>query len=194
LDLIAGLKSELFKPLVTLLVPGAIAVGPYVLVAHGRIPACETFWKEHSVAFVSVVLIGVIAAGLVLENIGSRIESGWDKLLGRKIKGFEDDWHAYLRLRNTDDVVGQRYLRTILTRMKFELSAAPALVFHIFGMVWVKWLFDVPGWLDLIIIILFLIVLTIYLVWESFSSAKVLAKVRADIIASCRKDEKRPAT
>ena len=82
MDLIAGLKSELFRPLVTLFLPGAVAVGPYILLIRLRFQdSCDAFWKENPVVFMWVVLISVLAAGLVLEDLGARIESSaWDRV------------------------------------------------------------------------------------------------------------------
>ena len=42
-DFISAFKSELFRPLATLVVPGGVAIGPYVLVAGYYFPAVITF-------------------------------------------------------------------------------------------------------------------------------------------------------
>jgi hypothetical protein len=72
-----------------------------------------------------------IAVGLLVEDIGSRIESRWfDKHLSGKpgFSSHDDEWNQYLRLTFSIEPVGQRYLRTILLRFKFEVGTAIALL------------------------------------------------------------------
>jgi len=69
--------------------------------------------------------------GLLVEDIGSRIESRlFDKHLSGKPKfsRHHEDWNRYLRLTFSIEPVGQRYLRTILLRFKFEVGTAVALL------------------------------------------------------------------
>src|ERR1700733_7814336 len=77
-----------------------------------------------------LLALACIAAGLLVEDIGSRIESRFlDKRLGTQ-PGFSthsDEWNQYLRLVFKAEPVGQRYLRAILLRFKFELGTAIAL-------------------------------------------------------------------
>ena len=189
MDLIAGLKSELFRPLVTLFIPGAVAVGPYVLLIRFRFQdSCDAFWKEHPVAFLWVVLISVLAAGLVLEDLGSRIESSaWDRLLKRKSPESETEWRTYLRLRVNEEIVGQRYLDSILVRMKFELSMSLALLIHAFGLGYVSLTDSFLDPLELGVVVVFLLGLSLYLLLESWDSAQLLVELRRDIIKACEK-------
>lgn len=189
MDLIAGLKSELFRPLVTLFLPGAVAVGPYILLIRLRFQdACNAFWKEHPVAFMWVVLISVLAAGLVLEDLGARIEGSiWDKLLKREFPTWETEWHEYLSLQANDEIVGQRYLNSILIRMKFELSMSLALLIHAFGLAYVSLTSPFLDRLDLSVVLVFLLGLASYLLWESWASARLLVEVRRDVITACAK-------
>jgi len=169
------------------------------LLARARVPECETFWTDHPVAFVSVVLISVLAAGLVLEDFGSRIEGSiWDRWLKARVSTFDQDWHIYLRLQAHEEIVGQRYLRSILIRMKFELSMAPALIIHAIGLVWTNLGNSILDVYDLTVVVVILLALAAYLLWESWTSAQLLVELRKDVIAACAKRdalrESRPAT
>src|SRR5207245_3973826 len=86
-------------------------------------------------------VITVIAIGLILENLGGRIEAVWDKFINRNNNGHKDKLEAYLRLKVESEFVGQRYLRTVLVRMKFELAMLPALVSFAFGLIWLQSLY-----------------------------------------------------
>ena len=78
-----------------------------------------------------ILALTSIAMGLLMEDIGSRMESRWfDKHLTGK-SGFSrhhEEWGRYLRLTFSTEPVGQRYLRTILLRFKFEVGTAVALL------------------------------------------------------------------
>lgn len=74
MDFISAFKSELFRPLVKLFIPGAVASGPYLLlVGHYGVNA-RKFWEEHPSTTGAVVLGCIIAVDLVLENWGLRLE------------------------------------------------------------------------------------------------------------------------
>ena len=99
MDLISGFKSELFRPLVTLVVPGAVALAPHIVVVGHYFPQVPKFWDEHPSAFVGILVVAVIATGLILEDIGGCIETGWDKFLRRGKDDHYDKWIEYLQLR-----------------------------------------------------------------------------------------------
>jgi hypothetical protein len=117
---ISAFKSELFRPLTTIIVPGSFAVGPWWLVAMAKDVDVANFTTEFPSAFVFVFFMLVTAAGFVLENVGARIEAFCDGCLKSKNQDHEDRWNEYLQLEIKDEIVGQRYLQTIVTRMKFE--------------------------------------------------------------------------
>ena len=184
MDLISGLKSEFFRPLVTLIVPGAISVAPLVLLAQARIAAIGPFWKDHPAAFTAILLTTIVAAGLVLENLGSRIEESiWDPMLKRRNKSFDEEWHEYLQLNTRDEIVAQRYLRSMLTRMKFELAAAPAFMLHAIGLRAANRKLEFLTGSELWSITAVLVLLSGFLLWESYDGAYTLSRLRRDVIA-----------
>jgi hypothetical protein len=87
MDFISAFKSELFRPLATLVVPGGVALGPYVLVAGYYFPDVISFWREHPSAFVAIVVISIVAVGLIVEDLGAFIERDfWDSKLAKRTK------------------------------------------------------------------------------------------------------------
>jgi hypothetical protein len=185
MDFISAFKSELFRPLATLVVPGGVALGPYVLIAGYYFPGIVLFWKDHPSAFVAILVICIVAVGLIVEDLGAFIERDfWDSKLARGNENHADHWEQYLKLRLQDEVVGQRYLRTILTRMKFELAMVPAFFFFWCGLLWLNRLYDLWRPSRFALLSGVLLIITIYLLLESFRSASVMSATRTLVIQS----------
>jgi hypothetical protein len=183
MDFISAFKSELFRPLATLVVPGGIALGPYVLIAGYYFPGIVSFWKDHPSAFVAILVICIVAVGLIVEDLGAFIERDfWDSKLARENENHAAHWEQYLKLRLQDEVVGQRYLRTILTRMKFELAMVPAFFFFWCGLLWLNRLYHLWRPSRFALLSGVLLIITIYLLLESFRSASVMSTTRTLVI------------
>lgn len=186
MDFLSNVKSELLRPLITLVIPGAFFIGPWILIVGYHVPRIAKFWDERPSAFVAIITICVFASGLILEDIGARIESGWDNRLKDS-----DNWDKYLQLETKDEIVGQRYLRTILLRMKFELSMAPALISLCIGIIWLDSIYEMWTWKAEVPIYVFVLLLAAYLVFESYSSACLLKKTRKLIIDAVAEKQRR---
>jgi len=184
MDLISAFKSELFRPLVTLVVPGAFAAGPYIIVTGYYIPQVRSFQNDHPSAFVVITVIFILASGLILENLGTFIEQQWDRLITHTDTDHLERWDAYLRLELKDEIIGQRFLSTIVTRMKFELSMAPALLSFWGGLLWIDCLYAVWSLCAFIGLSVFISILVVYLILESYKSAKTLTRIRRNIIVA----------
>jgi hypothetical protein len=178
-DFTSVLKNELFRPVTTLIIPGAIALGPWILVIRSYYPVVHTFWTNHPDAFVAIISICVISAGLVLDNVGAAIEYyAWDAILKHRQSGHWDRWEAYLKLKISDEYVGQRYLRNTLVRMKFELAMIPALTSFGIGLAWSDCRYHLWSTPSFTWIAILIGMAAGFFAWESFQSAKILANTR----------------
>lgn len=187
MDFISAFKSELFRPLATLVVPGGVAMGPYVLVAGYYFPGVTSFWREHPSAFVAILVICIVAVGLIVEDLGAYIERDfWDSKLARENADHSDHWEQYLKLRLNDEIIGQRYLRTILTRMKFELAMVPAFFFFWCGLLWLNRLYGLWRPSRFALLSGVLLIVTIYLLLESYRSASVMSATRTLLVQAVR--------
>lgn len=179
MDPFAALRNEVFRPLVTLIIPGATAIFPFVAVVHHYNPEFRVFADTYPGFYLTILGFAVIGAGFILENLGSRIESGiWDKLIERDTHTQFDDWYSFLCYAPEREAVGHRYLRTLTLRLKFELSFALALIAVWFGLLWldaVEVLWARQPVLRFSVIILGF---AAYLLWESEATARTLAVVR----------------
>jgi len=182
-DFVSAVRSDVLRPVLTYLIPGAFALGPYLLVTAYYIPAVPRFWNEHSTAFGLIVTLIVIFVGAVIEDVGTRIELLWDR---RLIRDGRDNWQDYLKLHTQDEVVGQRYLRGVLMRLKFELSMVVALPIMGAGLTWINYLYQFSSWLSFAFIVIAVAIAEGYLAWESFQSARLLHGTRQLVIDAVR--------
>jgi len=84
--------------------------------------------NDHPAASTLVMFLVVITCGLIAENFGSRIEFLFDKRLAKKEnhERHREEWFKYLQLAFKCEPVGQRYIRTLVLHLKFELGMAVA--------------------------------------------------------------------
>ena len=184
MDVTSAFKNELFRPLTTVAIPGALSVGPYVLIAQHYAPAIRDFGDDHGGAFALAVIVCVLAAGLILEDFGSLLETKIDERHYTAHPEDKKDWEAYLALRLKDEVIGQRYLRTVLVRFKFELSMVPALFALTIGLIWIQGIFHVWNCTGIVLLCAFVLTLCWYMYSEAVTSAATLHRVRKAILAA----------
>lgn len=182
------LKNEIFRPFASVIVPGSIAVTPYVLLLSHFVPATGTFFLAHSNAFIAAMLVVIVATGFLLENLGSQIECFIDRKLLKKYPDRETVWYAYLRLKISDEYVGQRYLRTLVLRLKFELSMVPALILFGIALYCLNCIYLIWSMYTLSVILILIVGLICWLLCESQNGAKLLGTVRKELVAEVRGD------
>jgi len=176
-------KSEVVRPLTTVVVPGSIAVAPYVLVLGHYVPLVFSFWTAHPSAFVALIAISIFTAGLVLDNFGTHYEVSFiDRRLQKCDATHDETWRAYLGLRIKDEFVGQRYLRLKVERLKFELSMAPAMLSFAIGLFWLQCLHEIWRWPGFILLFAVLLLGAYYFLREAHKTACVLADTRKILV------------
>jgi hypothetical protein len=89
MDVTSAFKSEIFRPLTTVVIPGAVAIGPYVILVGYYAPITFKFWDDHSAAVVATIVVAAIAVGLVLDNIGTHIEAKFFGASGLRVGGVQ---------------------------------------------------------------------------------------------------------
>jgi hypothetical protein len=197
-DFFGAFGSEFFRPLATLILPGALALAPGGAALYARCLVVRCFVNaNHGEAIGAMVLLAIFA-GLILEEFGSRIEvfvfrmqaAGqeteglltWAKFL---LYGFrkpeadpaESEWYSYLRLAFQVEPVGHRYLRTLVLRLKFELGCCAACPVAVFGL----WFWPTTGWWR-VTATLVLVLFCAWLHYEAFTTAGGLRKLRREML------------
>jgi hypothetical protein len=184
MDVESALKDDVFRPLATTIVPGTLAIAPYILVSAVYVPEITQFWNDHPNAFIGIIAVVVIAAGLICEDIGSEIEVRIDRRLKKRDSESQTRWEKYLTLELDEHLVGRKYLKNVLLRFKFELAMIPALISLMIGLDWLNALHLYIPWQNLILIDAFILVGVGVLCYEAYQGAKVLDGVRKQILAS----------
>jgi hypothetical protein len=183
MDLAAPFRPEVLRPIVTVVVPGTIACGPFTLIAGYYMPVVEHFWTVHPTAFSVLLTLAVIAFGFMIDDIGSDIEYHfWDHFLAKRDPQHKENWDRYLQLRLRDEIIGQRYLRVMLTQLKFELAMAPALAVFGCGIIWLNEIYQFFSWQAALCSAVVLIAAIVYFLFESWQTAGVLSRTRALIV------------
>lgn len=181
------LKNEIFRPVATLLVPGTITFFPYALLIAKLNPGVVDVWEKHNGVVVALFLILALALGMFIENIGSLLETLVDEVRGEE---HISRWNEYLGLRIQDEVIGQRYLRTLVLRLKFELSILVALPVAYIGFLFLNQVGDYWSCFSMVVSAICVFFGMVYLVYEIHRSSKTLDSARKVIIDSQYRFEK----
>ena len=184
MDFASTFRAEVFRPVAVLIVPGAIASFPYFMLATKYFPDLATYRDTHEIPYYAISFLLVLGVGLILEDLGSLIEAEvWDEKLERDHK-IKDTWQKYLMLTLEKEPIGQRYLRAMVLRLKFELGCSVAFVPFLFGMAWLNVAFPLISWCAYSALAIGVTLMGAYLLWESYRGARVLATLRKDLVAS----------
>lgn len=179
-------KLDFNKVLIQLITPGLVAIFPYIILYLRFDYNTKFYCFENISILITAITILSLVAGLLIENIGSIVEVlCFDTEHKKKDAKFEDSWERYLQLTFEHEPLGQEYLRTVLLRMKFELSIGVALISMSIGLIWldkVHPIFDTPA-TSAAILFLLPFSLSYYITfWEAKSSSEVLAKTREILV------------
>jgi hypothetical protein len=182
LDPISGLKGEFFRPLTSVLIPGVLAASPYAAMAFKRFPEINSilsspFWVG------GIILFAGILFGMLMENLGSRLEIILWRFCAKNAER-DEEWKTYLQLKTTDEIIGQRYLRTLLTRLKFELSVVPAMICFAFGANWFNSQYGNVDGCQMAVGTFVVVLIIIYEVYEAKCSIVLLAEIRKNILTA----------
>jgi hypothetical protein len=180
----SAFTSEVFRPLVTLLIPGAIGIATWFVGVLWRFPSLRLLVFQNHAETGLVLLLAMIFAGLVFEDAGAHFESRLDTWRDNQNGDQLKNWFAYLRTCFRADPIGRRYLRTLVLRLKFELGIACAMLSAAAGLLWLAWL-----GLSCRVVIVNEILCLLFATWgvmEAVSTHGALAKNRANLLKEIR--------
>jgi hypothetical protein len=184
-NVFSAFTNEVFKPLVTLLIPGAIALTPHFVALLWQFPQLSSLVKDNHTETSWTLLLVMLALGLLIEDLGSQVENHFDTEAEKESKGTHmHNWYAYLRTAFVADPVGRRYVRTLVTHLKFELGIGWSMIFCSIGILWLRFL-----GLSLLVTLTTLILssLTCYWAfWEAKQTHGLLARNRANLLGEIR--------
>ena len=178
------------RVLIQLIVPGLIASYPFIILFFDHIPnAADFFLQDGRGLLIAFITLIALVVGIILENFGSHIEVYYYDKRQKKLHGdsYMDIWKKYLKISYSHEPIGQRYIRNILFRMKFELSMGVALSFMSAGLL----IYNLNNQifenqcLNLFLVYILPIGIAVYLIFfEGWSSSKILESTRRSLVES----------
>jgi fucose permease len=141
MNFFAAFQSEIFRPLVTLLIPGALAISSWLVALSWKFPGLKAAMMAHATETYWVLFFAITALGILIEDCGARIELHFDKLANEKTKGKHDEeWKEYLRTAFVADPIGRGYARSLVLRLKFQLGVLLGSIVAALGLIWLMFL------------------------------------------------------
>ncbi len=141
MEKLTSLGLTIDRVLIQLLIPGGLCALPFIMLANDVSPAFNSLLgMDNHVLLVSICTVLSLVTGILLENLGSHFEVDY---IDVRLEHYENEkklspsftevWNQFLQLSYENEPVGQRYLRNLLVRLKFELSTGIALIGHSIG-------------------------------------------------------------
>lgn len=183
MNLFAAFQSEVFRPLVTLLIPGVFGMSSWIMVLFWKYPYLKALALANCVETAVILFFVIPAAGMMIEDLGARFETYRDGKLNTKPKGEHlRIWYDYLRTAYEKDKepIGRGYIRTVVLRLKFELGMAIASIITVAGVAMLYFL-GLRGGRALLFVVL-LSLLAVYEGAEGIASHKLLARTRRELM------------
>lgn len=174
------MPMTLTRSLLTILIPGLVAIAPWLLALVQNTSATLGFDKYPSLAN-TLVFAAAAVIGSICEGFGTNLEAGWDKER-EGAYSIKDNWHAYLSHRFDAEPVGYRYISRLVTTLYFELSmlfAVPS--FLVGGCLLASLRFPDLLVVFAIICLAALIASTHYLHWQARCTHRVLCETRQEL-------------
>lgn len=183
-NLFSAFTSEVFRPLVTLLLPGAIAISTWFIGLLWQFPELKKAVFENHTETGLVLVLAMTFAGMILEDMGTRLESALDSRRERQTGTHLANWNAYLRTAFSTDLIGRRYIRTLVLRLKFEFGTAFAMLIAGMGTLWL-WSMGLSCKLAIVSLGL-CVVFALWLFFEGSCTHELLAKNHANLLEDIR--------
>jgi hypothetical protein len=181
----SAFTTDVFRPLATLLIPGAIGVSTWFFALIWQFASLQEFVVRNHTETGFGLLLVMVFAGMVFEDFGARWENQLDRWADKRTEGqHTKNWLCYLQTSFKSDPVGRRYARALVLRLKFELGVGVASISAAMGLIWLATLGASCG-----ILISSFGVCLLFSCWgliEAKETHKLLSRTRATILEKVR--------
>lgn len=175
---------DLTRSLMTILLPGLVAVAPWLLWLADQFTEIQIAYAEYQVPSQALLFAVVAVAGAILEGLATCYETWLDKRRERQYE-VSRNWFDYLANVPDHEPVGFRYMSRLATTMYFEMTMMCASLWFFPGMGFL--LFRHLGACGRIVLVAVIPVVMIgavlYFGWQASMSHGVLCKSRKEINA-----------
>lgn len=135
----SAFQSEVFRPLVTLLIPGALAISTWFIALFSKYDSLRQTIKTNRGETTWLLVLLTITIGIMVEDLGSHVEGFFDWIRNRNPNGQHMRiWYSYLRTAYVAEPIGRRYLRTVVLRLKFEFGVSISSFSAVVGILWAR--------------------------------------------------------
>ena len=188
MDPFLAFKDEVFRPIAAVVLPGLLALTPFLIFACNEITELKAFYLLQPLWFFAGMIGAGTIIGMLTEYVGSSIERGIDRCIDLEyLHGYDKVWMLYLSGAH-DDTNGRRFLSVTVTRIKFINSLMPALVIFSFGILILH--FQTNEWKPSSLLT-FCVVMILLLAWM-FRTSTEMSEVASNTRYCMLSDEKRP--
>lgn len=125
------MPMTLTRSLLTILIPGLIAIAPWLLILVQHTSATLGFGEFTTLAN-ALVFASAAVAGTFFEAQGANLEVSWDKELDSTHQ-VKENWFIYLSRAVDREPVGYRYVSRLATTLCFELAMIYATPIFVVG-------------------------------------------------------------
>lgn len=188
MDPFSAFKNEVFRPIAAVVLPGVLAVAPFIVVACNSMADLRKFYELQPAWFLAGVIGFGTIVGMLIEDVGTSIERGIDRCIDLEyLHGHAKVWMLYLS-DGSVDTNGRRFLGTVVTRMKFINSLMPALVIFSAGVIILHLQVGVWRQSSVCLFCFFMILLLSWMFRTSTEMSEVASNTRYCLL----KEDKRP--
>ena len=178
----SAFTNDVFRPLATLLIPGAIGISTWFIALLWNFPTLRKLVNQNQTESSLILLLAAIFGGMVFEDLGARWEVQLDRWADARTNNeHTKNWWSYLQMAFNSDPIGRRYARTMVLRLKFELGTAFAMISALLGLIRLTVIglnLSAALWIGLVCLMC-----TAWLFKEAKDTHKVLSKTRAVLLA-----------
>jgi len=175
------LPTSLTRSTVTVLVPGIVALTPWLLALVQHTDATLGF-KDYPTLAHAIFFAGIIVTGTLCEGLGSYIESRWDTEREEKFQ-VKENWFKYLGTVVEHEPVGYRYLSRLVTAMYFELAMLSAAPLFLLGVGLLAYLrFSQLHCLVVVATLLCIVGAIVFFAWQACITHRVICETRQEVM------------
>jgi hypothetical protein len=178
MDISNAFKEDVFRAIVITFIPGAFSIAPYIVLAYINNDQVNHIINNNLTGFAIVYSIIAIASGMILEDLGSRIEATMGNMKSNADASYDTEWYNYLYTYYKEKPIIFNYISGVVMRLKFELSFAVALIIMEVGLIIISFENYHQYRTEYTIALLFIAILIYYLLNEAYNSVELLGKLR----------------
>ena len=176
-----ALPASITRSTVTVLVPGVVALAPWLLALVQHTDATLGFNDYPTLAH-AVFISAVIVAGTICEGFGTFLESTWDRKREEELE-VREHWYAYLSKGFDKEPVAYRYLSRLVTTMYFELAMFFAVPSFVIGAGCLAFLrFPTYFWLELAVVLTLAGGAMAFFSWQAHITHEVICTTRREVM------------